>query len=106
MIAEGPVPTNAQRESLARMAEALRVVLRAAHPAAKYQELSMSVVLESVEVGGAEGGGSWPLAPAREWSRLGRKQGRLWRKLCNDLLSPDPSLRPEGPNCTSAYGSR
>jgi formylglycine-generating enzyme required for sulfatase activity len=41
------------------------------------------------------GGGDWPLGPAREWARLGR-QGRLWRRLCNDLLDPDPASRPEG----------
>jgi formylglycine-generating enzyme required for sulfatase activity len=41
------------------------------------------------------GGGDWPLGPAREWARLGR-QGRLWRRLCNDLLDPDPSSRPQG----------
>lgn len=40
------------------------------------------------------GGADWPLAPARQWSRLGHRQGRLWRKLCNDLLSPDPASRP------------
>lgn len=40
------------------------------------------------------GGGAWPLEPAREWTRLGGRQGRLWRRLCNDLLSPDPSSRP------------
>jgi formylglycine-generating enzyme required for sulfatase activity len=38
---------------------------------------------------------TWPLAQAREWTRLGGRQGRLWRKLCNDLLAPDPSQRPE-----------
>jgi formylglycine-generating enzyme required for sulfatase activity len=38
---------------------------------------------------------AWPLAQAREWARLGGRQGRLWRKLCNDLLAPDPTQRPE-----------
>ena len=42
------------------------------------------------------GGSDWPPAPARAWLRLGRRQGRLWRKLCADLLSPDPSQRPAG----------
>lgn len=47
------------------------------------------------------GGADWPLAPARQWSRLGHRQGRYWRKLCNDLLSPDPSARPPGLDAVS-----
>ena len=42
------------------------------------------------------GGADWPLAPARQWSRLGGRQGRLWRRLCEDLLSPDSGVRAQG----------
>src|SRR5436190_8256809 len=42
------------------------------------------------------GGADWPLAPARQWSRLGGRQGRMWRRLCEDLLSPDSGVRAQG----------
>jgi hypothetical protein len=38
--------------------------------------------------------GSWPLPQSREWNRLGSKPGKLWRRLCNDLLDPDAEGRP------------
>ena len=40
------------------------------------------------------GGAAWPLPPLREWNRLGAQQGKLWRRLCNELLDPDPEGRP------------
>jgi hypothetical protein len=43
-----------------------------------------------------QGGRGWPLQPSREWLRLGRRQGRQWRRLCEELLSPDPASRPQG----------
>jgi formylglycine-generating enzyme required for sulfatase activity len=37
---------------------------------------------------------AWPVPPSREWNRLGSQYGKAWRRLCNDLLHPDPEARP------------
>ena len=39
------------------------------------------------------GGNAWPAPPSRDWLKLGRRQGLQWRRLCNDLLNPDPTAR-------------
>lgn len=38
----------------------------------------------------------WPIGPSRAWARLGGRQGKRWRRLCNDLLDPDPTVRAGG----------
>jgi len=38
--------------------------------------------------------GTWPVAPSRDWNRLGGTAGKHWRRLCNDLLDPDVEGRP------------
>lgn len=37
---------------------------------------------------------AWPIAESEEWESLG-KFANGWRELCNDLLNPDPSKRPD-----------
>ncbi len=54
--------------------------------------LALGQLIRALIAGGSKPA-QWPLTPSPEWAALGRR-GERWRKLCNDLLNPDPALRP------------